>query len=273
LWLLGVQARSQKWMERNKRVVDNAAALKDWQPDEGWDFDPEVDWKPDLEKCDVDLRKKITKTFEKNAQKSKTKTQSPSAMKSLSKIDAKFIYIVKVDEQAATDNTNKALENISSLFELPDTIAPVTFERDDAYFKKKPNSIATYDNKKKSLAVNPNYLESSLGRGGIYHEFAHYIWDAATLNPSELSELLKEIEGTNAFKRATLEDKQKGQKYWSLEEEVWARALAQYICESAGDEKALYWLTKANIQWEKAEFAPLKNIIAEVLGRIGITIR
>ena len=170
-------------------------------------------------------------------------------IKSLSTIDAKFIDVIKVDEQAATNNTSKALENISSLFELPGTMTPAGFERDDTYFKKKPNSIARYDNKKKSIAVNPNYLESALGRGGIYHEFAHYIWDVATLNPAKLSTLLAEIKSTNVYNRATVQDTQKGQKYWSLEEELWARILAQYICETVGDEKALEWLAKANIQY------------------------
>jgi hypothetical protein len=194
-------------------------------------------------------------------------------MKSLSKINAKFLDLIKVDEQAATNNTNEALENISSLFELPNTIPPIKFERDDAYFKKKPNSIATYDNQKKSIAINPNYLESALGRGAIYHEFAHYIWDTADLNPAKLSELLTVIKSTNACNRAILEDTRKGEKYWSREEELWARALAQYICEGVNDKKALEWLTKANIQWEEIEFVLLRNSIGKALRRIGITVR
>lgn len=47
-----VSARSAKWMERNKRQVNDSRELKDWQPDEGWDFSPEEDWNP-MKGCKV----------------------------------------------------------------------------------------------------------------------------------------------------------------------------------------------------------------------------
>jgi hypothetical protein len=71
-----VQARSQKWIDRNNRVVDNAAALKDWQPDEGWDFDPKVDWKPDVQKYDGDIGKELSKVVDLAKQKT---SASPSS--------------------------------------------------------------------------------------------------------------------------------------------------------------------------------------------------
>ncbi len=55
------QARSQKWMDRNGRVVDDSSALADWQPDDGWDFNPEEDWKPDTSKYDTDIAAEIEK--------------------------------------------------------------------------------------------------------------------------------------------------------------------------------------------------------------------
>ena len=68
-------------MERNKRNVDNAAALKDWQPDEGWDFDPEVDWKPDIAqrgKYDGDIGKELSKVVDLAQQKTPAQPSTPS---------------------------------------------------------------------------------------------------------------------------------------------------------------------------------------------------
>lgn len=73
------QARSQKWMYRNGRAVDDSSALADWKPDDGWDFNPEEDWKPDTSKYDKDIAAEIEKVAPPNPQQKAKKISSSKA--------------------------------------------------------------------------------------------------------------------------------------------------------------------------------------------------
>jgi hypothetical protein len=191
-------------------------------------------------------------------------------MKSTFQLEARFTDVITINEAAATENIATALSNIGSLLQVPDAIPPFTLERDDDYFRNKPGSMAHYDTLRRSIAINPNYMESALGRGAVYHEVAHYLWDAVGSDKSELLNIVIAVKKTNGYLKAVQQDEQNNKQYWSLDEELWARMFAQYICRTAPDVYALEWLTKANIQWSEEEFAPFTRSIEQALYQIGI---